>query len=63
MWDGSLQGFGGGKMRESDHLENLDIDERKYYSESSRNRLEVMKLIANDSYWAFVEAVMNVWVP
>jgi hypothetical protein len=34
--------LGGVNLRERDHLENLDIDERKYYNGSSRNRLEGM---------------------
>jgi hypothetical protein len=38
-------------------LENLEIDEKKYYNGSSRNGLEGMEWIVSDSFLAFVNAV------
>ena len=49
-------------LRERDHLENLDVDERQYYSGSSRKILEGMEWIGSDSCRFDVNAVMNIWV-
>jgi hypothetical protein len=58
-----IQGFGGGKLRERDHLENLGVDGRIILGWIFRKWDVGVGTGSSWLRWALVNAVMNLRVP